>query len=178
LNGGLIDQHPDLSGSGYKEIELTPALIQGENTLALFFKGPTSGFEKAELLYLGAELKAELTACEGAFGPDELKVLESKDWSKTRKGKFGFWRGGFKALPIKELASAWLKLKENGRGTAWINGQCLGRFNAIGPQDLLKIPISWLKPSNEMLVLEDEAGIPGGAEVVFRFKKQEIKLPL
>jgi hypothetical protein len=178
LNGGLIDQHPDLSGSGYKEIELTPALIQGENTLALFFKGPTSGFEKAELLYLGAELKADFTACEGAYGPDELEVLEDKDWSKSRKGKVGFWRGQFKSLPVKELSSAWLKLKENGRGTAWVNGQSLGRFNVIGPQDLLKIPLSWLKPSNEILVLEEEAAIPGGAEVVFRFKKQEIKLPL
>jgi hypothetical protein len=78
---------------------------------------------------------------------------------------------------VKYLASAWLKIKENGRGTAWVNGQCLGRFNVIGPQDLLKIPISWLKPNNEILVLEEEAPIPGGAEVVFRFKNQEIKLP-
>ncbi len=177
LNGQLIDQHPDSSGSSYKDIELTPNLIPGENTVALFFKGPTQGFERCEMQVLGPELPVTLQVCEGVFEPGEVAVLKDKGWSKSKKAAFGFWRATFKAPLGKGLSSAWLKLGRHGRGSLWLNGQALGRHWSIGPQKEFKLPLSWLKPSNEILVFEEEEPLSPGGEVSFRFKPEESKLP-
>jgi hypothetical protein len=178
LNGRLIDQHPDFTGSGYQEIELTPGLINGENTVALFFKGPTQGgFEKSEILFLGPELPLKMEVCEGIYGPEETRVLKAKAWSKGQKGKFGFWRASFKALPSKDLSSAWVKLIHSGRGSLWVNGHSLGGHRNEGPQTEYKVPLSWLKAQNELLVFDENAGARPNGEVIFKFKMAEVKLP-
>jgi hypothetical protein len=41
----------------------------------------------------------------------------------------------------------------------------------------VKLPLSWLKPANELLVLEEEAGLPHEASVSFLSKLNEEKLP-
>jgi hypothetical protein len=177
LNGQLVDQHPDFTGAGYKEIELTPNLISGENTVALFFKGPTQGFEKSEMLFLGSELPLQMEVCEGLYGPEEMDVLKDKGWAKGGKAAFGFWRASFKSVVSKDLSSAWLTLKGNGRGSVWLNGHDLGRHWKIGPQTQYKLPLSWLKPVNDLVVFEEEAGLPQGGDVQFRFKLHDVKLP-
>lgn len=177
MNGRFIDRHPDFTGSGYQEIDLTPSLINGENTVALFFKGPTQGFEKSEILFLGPELPVKMEVCEGLYAPEETKILKDKAWSGGQKGKFGFWRASFKTLPSKDLSSAWLKLLHNGSGSIWFNGHSLGRHRKSGPQLEYKLPLSWLKPVNELLVFEEQAGIPQSGEVRFKFKMSEVKLP-
>ena len=37
--------------------------------------------------------------------------------------------------------------------------------------------MSWLKAGNDVLVLEEEARLPQGAEVIFRMKPEEHKIP-
>ncbi|MES2200749.1 MAG: beta-galactosidase, partial [candidate division FCPU426 bacterium] len=120
LNGDLLGQHPDKLGSQYHEFELTPYLIKEENTVALFFKGPTSGFQHSELLFLGPELKCKMEVCEGVYAPDETEALKDKGWSKTKKGRYGFWRGSFKSPNLKQLESVWIKPAKNGRGSLWV----------------------------------------------------------
>ena len=176
LNGKLVGTHPDKLGSGYHEFELTPDLIKDENTVALFFKGPTAGFQHSELLFLGAELKAKMEICEGAWAPDEADALKDKAWAKGKKSKYGFWRTSFKAPSLKDVSAATVKLSKSGRGSLWINGENLGRHWKVGPQEDFKIPVSWLKPVNELMVFEEESGIPQSAELTFTMKPETHKL--
>ncbi len=176
LNGQYVGLHPDKMGSGYVEFELTPYLISGENTVTFFFKGPTTGFQHSELLFLGPELKAKMDICEGAYAPHEVEALKDKGWSKTKKAKLGFWRATFKSVAAKDLDAAWLKLSKTGRGSLWLNGQSLGRHHKVGPQDTYKLPVSWLKPINELLVLEEESNSPGDAQVLFELKPETHKI--
>ena len=102
--------------------------------------------------------------------------MKDKAWAKNKKARYGFWRGTFKATVTKQMESAWIKLQKNGRGSIWVNGMNLGKHWKIGPQDEYKIPVSWLKASNDVLVLEEEASLPQGAEVIFRMKPEEHKI--
>lgn len=180
LNGDLVGEHPDARGAQYQEFELTPYLIKdpkAENTMALFFKGPTKGYQHCELLFLGPELKAEMHIAPGLFAADETECLRDKGWAKARKGRYGFWRGGFKCPPLKDVAAAVLSLPRHGRGVIWLNGRCLGKHWKNGVGEQVKLPLSWLKPANELLVLEEEAGLPHEALVRFLPKAVEVKLP-
>ncbi|HTB34193.1 MAG TPA: beta-galactosidase, partial [bacterium] len=106
VNGDLVGEHPDARGAQYQEFEITPHLIKdskAENTMALFFKGPTRGYQHCELLFLGPELNAQLDICEGLAAPDEVEVLKDKGWSKPKKGRYGYWKTSFKTPPLKEV---------------------------------------------------------------------------
>ncbi|MGH7441409.1 MAG: hypothetical protein ACREKE_01920, partial [bacterium] len=79
VNGELVGRHPGGRGARYQEFEITPHLIKdskAENTMALFFKGPTQGYQHCELLFLGRELKAELKACAGFYAANEDEALK------------------------------------------------------------------------------------------------------
>ncbi|MEV0286910.1 beta-galactosidase family protein [Kribbella sp. NPDC050820] len=62
------------------------------------------------------------------------------------------WRAGFEvAEPVDHFLStvAW------GKGIAWVNGFCLGRYWRRGPQETLYVPGPVLRPGrNELVVLE------------------------
>jgi len=180
VNGELVGEHPDARGAQYQEFEITPHLIKdpkAENTMALFFKGPTRGYQHCELLFLGPELKADLQVCPGLYAPDETESLKDKGWAKAKKGRYGFWRANFKTPALKDVAAAVLTLTKHGRGVLWLNGHCLGKHwkNSVG--ESVKLPLSWLKPVNELLVLEEEAGLPHEASVTFEPLLSEEKLP-
>lgn len=180
VNGELVGEHPDARGAQYQEFEITPYLIKdpkAENTMALFFRGPTKGYQHCELLFLGPELKAEMHIAPGLYAADENEALKDKGWVKARKGRYGFWRGSFKAPVLKDVAAAVLTLPKHGRGVLWLNGHCLGKHWKNGVGEEVKLPLSWLKPVNELLVLEEEAGLPHEAVVTFLPKAAEVKLP-
>ncbi len=180
VNGELAGQHPDARGAQYQEFEITPHLIKdprAENTMALFFRGPTRGYQHCELLFLGAELKSELKACPGFYAADEFEALKDKGWSKVSKGRWGFWRASFKAPATKDLAGAVLMLPKHGRGLLWLNGRCLGRHWKDGVGEGVKLPLSWMKPVNELLVLEEEAGLAQEAHLTLVPKHAEVRLP-
>ena len=180
VNGDLVGEHPDARGAQYQEFEITPHLIQdrkAENTMALFFKGPTRGYQHCELLFLGPELNAQLDICQGLAAPDEVEVLKDKGWSKPKKGRYGFWKTSFKTPPLKEVAAAVLSLPKHGRGVLWLNGNCLGKHWKNGVAEQVKLPLSWLKPVNELLVLEEDAGLVQEASITFLPRLSEEKLP-
>ena len=188
VNGDLVGEHPDARGAQYQEFEITPYLIKdpakpghydgrAENTMALFFKGPTKGYQHCELLFLGPELKAEMSTCEGLAGPDEYEAMKDKGWSKPKKGRYGFWKAAFKTPPLKDVAAAVLTLPKHGRGVLWLNGNCLGKHWQNGVAEAVKLPLSWLKPANDLLVLEEEAGLPQEAVITFLPRLSEEKLP-
>ncbi len=86
------------------------------------------------------------------FGLDD-KMLSTLQWSPATKGKGpAFWKGEFL---IGQPGDTFLDLSTWGKGVVWINGQCLGRFWNIGPQQTLYLPGPWLrKGSNEIVILD------------------------
>lgn len=67
----------------------------------------------------------------------------------------GFWQGTFE---LAQTGDSFLDTRGWGKGQVWVNGQHLGRFWNIGPQQTLYVPGVWLKPGrNEVLVFSLEA---------------------
>ena len=46
------------------------------------------------------------------------------------------------------------------KGHLWLNGRALGRYWQIGPQEFYKVPAAWLQAENELLIFEEEDGLP------------------
>lgn len=66
-----------------------------------------------------------------------------------------FWRGAFE---LAKTGDTFLDLRSWGKGVAWVNGHCLGRFWNIGPQQTLYCPGVWLKSGRNEVTVLDVAG--------------------
>jgi beta-galactosidase len=63
-----------------------------------------------------------------------------------------FWRF---TVNLPTASDTFLDLRNLGKGVAWINGHCLGRYWNIGPTQTMYAPGPWLKKgSNEIVVLD------------------------
>lgn len=63
-----------------------------------------------------------------------------------------FWRGSF---DVTSPGDTFLDVRAWGKGVAWINGRCLGRYWNIGPTQTMYVPGPWLKSGrNEVVVLD------------------------
>ena len=77
---------------------------------------------------------------------DGLKSLASSEGGPViRRGWFD--------MPV--VADTYLDMRDWGKGVVWVNGHNLGRYWNIGPQQTVYVPVEWLKPAkNEVVVLE------------------------
>jgi beta-galactosidase len=77
-----------------------------------------------------------------------------RPFETARAAAPGLYRGAFEiAVP----GDTFLDLRGWGKGVAWVNGHCLGRYWRVGPQQTLFLPAPWLKRgSNEIVVLDLE----------------------
>ncbi|MGC4044614.1 MAG: beta-galactosidase [Armatimonas sp.] len=67
----------------------------------------------------------------------------------------GYYRATFN---LSRAGDTYLDLRDWKRGMVWVNGNHLGRYWSIGPQQTLYCPGCWLKPGvNEIIVLAWEA---------------------
>jgi beta-galactosidase len=66
-------------------------------------------------------------------------------------------RAGFEA---DDAADAFLDLSGAGHGVAYVNGHCVGRYWAIGPQQSLYIPSPWIRQGHNEVVLLDLERVP------------------
>jgi beta-galactosidase len=66
-----------------------------------------------------------------------------------------FWRGYFN---IEHPGDTFIDVRAWGKGVAWVNGHCLGRFWDIGPTQTMYLPGPWLKPGRNEVVLLDLVG--------------------
>lgn len=98
---------------------------------------------------------------------DNLSRLKFKK-TTAKQGVPTFYRGNFN---LKTLGDTYLDTTDWGKGHVWVNGNHLGRFWKIGPQQTLFIPANFLKKGkNEVIVLETD--VP--KKVVLRGIKQQI----
>ncbi|MES2923178.1 MAG: beta-galactosidase [Verrucomicrobiota bacterium] len=66
-----------------------------------------------------------------------------------------FWRGTFN---LTKTGDTFLDVRNWGKGVAWINGHCLGRFWNIGPTQTMYVPGPWLKTGSNEVVMLDMVG--------------------
>jgi beta-galactosidase len=89
----------------------------------------------------------------GIVGRVTLNGEELRDWEhySLPLGR-PLYRGTFH---LDSVGDTFLDLRGWGKGMVWINGQNLGRYWRIGPQQSLFVPAPWLKAGeNEALVLD------------------------
>ncbi|HLK27710.1 MAG TPA: beta-galactosidase [Puia sp.] len=56
---------------------------------------------------------------------------------------------------LSKVGDAYLDMSKWGKGVVWVNGYNLGRYWNVGPQQTIYVPVEWLKPgNNEIVVLE------------------------
>lgn len=66
-----------------------------------------------------------------------------------------FWRA---IVKIKKPGDTFLDMRLWGKGVAWVNGHCLGRFWDIGPTQTMYVPGPWLKAGKNEIVIFDLVG--------------------
>lgn len=73
----------------------------------------------------------------------------------TAAAQPAFWRGTFR---LASAGDTFLDTRSWGKGVAWINGHCLGRFWNIGPAQTLYVPGPWLRAGANEVVMLDMVG--------------------
>lgn len=92
-----------------------------------------------------------------------LERLEALRFEAPSGGGPAFWRGGF---DLATPTDSFLDTRGWGKGQVWLNGQLLGRFWNIGPQQSLYLPASWLRAGhNEVIVFSLEAPAAGARQL-------------
>ncbi len=86
--------------------------------------------------------------------------LDGKMLSRLRYGSGTgtgpcFWRA---TLPLDHTGDTFLEMRTWGKGVAWVNGHCLGRFWNIGPTQTMYVPGPWLKQGQNEIVILDLLG--------------------
>jgi beta-galactosidase len=101
------------------------------------------------------ETSSELTGWQVYKLPLDEKMLAGLKFSDTKAAGPGFWRF---SVQIDKPADTWLDMHPWGKGVAWVNGHCLGRFWNIGPTQTMYVPGPWLKAGTNEIVIYDLLG--------------------
>jgi beta-galactosidase len=81
---------------------------------------------------------------------------------------------------LKTIADTYLDMQKWGKGMVWVNGNNLGKYWEVGPQQTLYLPAEWLKKGkNEIVVLElnkpEQATLSGLAKPILDQVKPNVK---
>ena len=106
-------------------------------------------------LVAGAEQGMELTGWEVFRLPLDAKMLGGLTYAGAKPEGPAFWRA---TLEVKDAGDTFLDMRPWGKGVAWVNGHCLGRFWNIGPVQTLYVPGPWLRSGANELVILDQLG--------------------
>ncbi len=100
------------------------------------------------------------------------------DYDEVPKGKFpklntpAWWKSSFKAP--KERVALWVDLSSMSKGQVFVNGNALGRYfvqtaegKSVPPSTMLAIPSSWMKETdNELLIFDEHGNAPSKVKMV------------
>ncbi|HSU56986.1 MAG TPA: beta-galactosidase, partial [Candidatus Dormibacteraeota bacterium] len=100
--------------------------------------------------------------------PLDQPMLASLRYAKGKSSGPAFWRA---FVNVQTPADTFLDMQTWGKGVAWVNGHCLGRFWNIGPSQTMYLPGPWLKAGrNEVVILD----LPGPEKPVVAGLSQPI----
>jgi beta-galactosidase len=84
--------------------------------------------------------------------PLDEKFLGKLHFTRGTDAGPAFWRG---KIEIKVPGDTFMDVSSWGKGVAWVNGHCLGRFWNIGPTQTMYVPGPWLRAGkNEIVILD------------------------
>jgi beta-galactosidase len=84
--------------------------------------------------------------------PLDDKMLAGLHYTGKKSSGPAFWRA---TVNVETPGDTFLDMRPWGKGVAWLNGHCLGRFWNIGPQQTMYVPGPWLKAgANEIVILD------------------------
>lgn len=83
---------------------------------------------------------------------DEKFIASLKPNNVNDSAKSVFYKGNFS---LNKVGDTYIDMSHFKKGVVWVNGQNLGRFWYIGPQQKLYCPASWLKQGNNEVIVFD-----------------------
>ncbi|HEU6449305.1 MAG TPA: beta-galactosidase [Verrucomicrobiae bacterium] len=88
-------------------------------------------------------------------GRESAPLDQRRLTSAVTKNGPAFYRA---TIQIKNPGDTFLDMRPWGKGVAWVNGHCLGRFWDIGPTMTMYVPGPWLKRGKNEIVIFDLLG--------------------
>jgi beta-galactosidase len=86
---------------------------------------------------------------------DDKHLAALKYEASSEKEGPAFWKGSFE---LSKTGDTFLDVHDWGKGVAWVNGHCIGRFWNIGPTQTMYVPGVWLKKGKNEVVMFDLLG--------------------
>jgi hypothetical protein len=175
VNGTAVARFSRHHGGGYIKVDISQLVRPGANALALNIQNYAGAAWQATLLEYdpSAALDAEWSfrpgvTWESGDGSWELGAQDSPiPNSQLPTPGPAFYRATFAYDPAEHGAGPFkIKLAGLGKGQIWLNGHNLGRYWSIGPQESYKLPASWLREANELLIFDEHGGDPGGVVIL------------
>ncbi|GAB4444023.1 MAG: beta-galactosidase [Chloroflexi bacterium OHK40] len=154
VNGVAVERFSRHKSGGLIRHEITAHVRPGENQLALNIQG-----------YAGLPWRAYLLEY------DPARPLPAR-WSfragvtpgvpsASGNGEPAFYRATFGRIAEGRPGHG-LRLRIDGasKGQIWLNGHNIGRFWNVGPQEAYKLPLSWQRDENELLIFVEGGRAP------------------
>lgn len=166
VNGEVVSER--LVTPGCSRADISRYLKPGVNTIELFLNHFAGGMKRLDLylysqknILRGWEMKpiAEFDAPKNWQDEIAEQNCVMPRWYRAR------FKWTFEHVPGRECRPK-IRLTGMGKGEIWINGNSLGRFWQIGPQEDYKIPLSWLLPENELIIFDEEGRDPRGVRIL------------
>lgn len=191
VNGVQVDMAGYNNWYKFRTVDLSALITPGENTieierlqtpiarleLLLFSSGEQiKGISSAPLLRPGdtKQIIPEGTLTAAVSFTNRTADKQSGKWlpiepdGKVMTGRPTWFRCNISLDPNDRSALTGLKIRMSGmgKGSLWLNGLHLGRYWHIGPQEDYKIPLSWIRPTNELLIFDEEGRVPNGVRLI------------
>jgi beta-galactosidase len=115
-----------------------------------------TGIHDRKGLYAPVKLDGvELTGWNIFNLPLDEKMPAHLKFSGAKTNSPAFWRV---TVNVEKPGDTFLDMRPWGKGVAWVNGRCLGRFWNIGPTQTMYVPGPWLKRGKNEIVILDLSG--------------------
>jgi hypothetical protein len=156
VNGQAVQRFSRHHGGGYIKRDVTSLVKPGRNALALHIENYAGAAWQGQLLRFDKTqmLQGDWYFREGVTPTPALPRLAGEGEPRFYLARFAYDATQHGIAPFAFDAHGLRK------GHLWLNGRALGRYWQIGPQEFYKVPAAWLQAENELLIFEEEVGLP------------------
>jgi len=146
----------------YGDLTIAAELKRGKNTLELLLWGQVGPktLDKVKFHVLNENLT------HGAGWFYRAWALPEGEGLIVGKDQPAWYVATFKYVPQEQ--PLFLHILSAKKGQVFLNGHNVGRFWTIGPQQRYYLPECWLEEDNELLIFEEQGGIPSSSRLEFR----------
>ena len=149
-------------GANFGDLTLGPELRRGKNVIKILIWGQVDESALAAFRFCTLD---ECVTENGAWSyrPWTMPTVEGPIVGKDQPAWYSAtFRYNYVPHPL------FLHLIAARKGQVFLNGQNLGRFWTLGPQQHYYLPECWLRENNELLIFEEHGRIPAGSVLNYR----------